>query len=266
MDIFILKLVLTPLLIGGASLAVRRWGQGVGGWLVGLPLTSGPVAFFLALEHGTGYAASAALGSLSGVMAEASFCLGYGWAATRAGWPLAFLAGSVTFAAATILLQMLTLGLLDAFLGAIMCLVVILRLMPSGRESVILAPPPRWDIPGRMIVATALIFGLTSAATALGPRLSGILATFPIFAGTLAVFAHHLQGPRAAFSVLRGLLLGLFSFAGFFPVLAILIERGGIALAFVAASLVSLLIQGVTLWVVRREAGRGAAIGRDEIA
>ncbi|HET7343490.1 MAG TPA: hypothetical protein VFL90_18640, partial [Methylomirabilota bacterium] len=57
--ILLLKLAATPLLIAGASLAGRRWGPAVGGWLVGLPLTSGPVAVFLALEHGAAFAAAA---------------------------------------------------------------------------------------------------------------------------------------------------------------------------------------------------------------
>ena len=41
------KAVVTPVSIGGASLAGRRFGHHVGGWLVALPMTSGPVAFFL---------------------------------------------------------------------------------------------------------------------------------------------------------------------------------------------------------------------------
>jgi O-antigen/teichoic acid export membrane protein len=51
----VLKLVLTPLLIAAASLARRRWGHAVSGWLLGLPLTSGPVAFFLAIERGASF-------------------------------------------------------------------------------------------------------------------------------------------------------------------------------------------------------------------
>ena len=51
MNTFILKLILAPVIIGGASLAGRRWGPAVSGWLVGLPLTSGPVIFFLALSQ-----------------------------------------------------------------------------------------------------------------------------------------------------------------------------------------------------------------------
>jgi hypothetical protein len=40
----VVKTVVTPVLIGGASLAGRRWGHQVGGWLAGLSLTSGPLA------------------------------------------------------------------------------------------------------------------------------------------------------------------------------------------------------------------------------
>jgi len=47
MDSLVFKIVTSPLLIQVASLAGRRWGPAVGGWFVGLPLTSGPIAFFL---------------------------------------------------------------------------------------------------------------------------------------------------------------------------------------------------------------------------
>src|SRR5207253_534085 len=52
MTVLLAKVVLTPLLIAAATLAGRRWGPAVGGWLAGLPLTSGPVSVFLALEPG----------------------------------------------------------------------------------------------------------------------------------------------------------------------------------------------------------------------
>src|SRR5262245_24251062 len=85
MDTLVVKVVVPPVLIGAASLAGRRWGQAVSGWFVGLPLTSGPIAFFVALDHGVSFAAATALGALSAAMAEAAFCLAYGHAARRAG-------------------------------------------------------------------------------------------------------------------------------------------------------------------------------------
>ncbi len=113
-------------------------------------------------------------------------------------------------------------------------------------------PPPQWDIPARMATATAFVLLLTELAPALGPYLTGLLAPFPLYATILAAFAHHLQGPSPAIGVLRGLLLGLFAFASFFLVLAALIEPVGIALAFGAATLVALMLQGGSFWVLQR--------------
>jgi hypothetical protein len=55
--LLLLKLNLTPILIGIRSMAARRRGPSVGGWLVAMPLTSGPVALYIALDHGNAFAA-----------------------------------------------------------------------------------------------------------------------------------------------------------------------------------------------------------------
>ena len=57
--------------------------------------------------------------------------------------------------------------------------------------------------------------------------------------------------------MLRGLLLGLFAFAGFFFVLALSIERAGIAQAFAAAIAAALILQIGALWLMRRESRAG---------
>jgi hypothetical protein len=109
METFWLKLVVTPVLIAAASLAGRRWGQAVSGWFVGLPLTSGPIAFFVALDHGAGFAAAVAVGALAAAMAEAAFCLAYAHTARRAGWPRSLAAACVAFGATAAVLQPLAL-------------------------------------------------------------------------------------------------------------------------------------------------------------
>src|SRR5262249_34084685 len=111
---------------------------------------------------------------------------------------------------------------------------------------------PPWDLPLRMLAATTVVLLLTSLATGLGARLTGLLSPFPVYGATLAAFAHRLEGPAAAIAVLRGLLLGLFSFLAFFWVLAALLVPVGLAGAFAAAAVVALLVQGVALWVVQR--------------
>ena len=103
-----------------------------------------------------------------------------------------------------------------------------------------------------MVVATALVLGLTALAPFVGARVGGLLSTYPVFATVLAAFGHHSRGAAAAVQVLRGLLIGLFAFIGFFAALALTIVPHGIAFAFVAATLVALAVQGLSLWVMRR--------------
>ncbi|PYM16614.1 MAG: hypothetical protein DMD81_11990 [Candidatus Rokuibacteriota bacterium] len=237
METFALKLLLTPALIGAASLAGRRWGPAVSGWLVGLPFTSAPIAFFLALNQGTSFAATAAAGTMGGTISQAAFCVIYAWLAARGGWLLAVAVGSVAFAISTVALDRLALSLLP--------------LSPDRRP--ITTAPPRWDLPARMLVATAFVLVLTGVAPSLGARLTGLLAPFPLYAAVLAGFAHHAHGPSAATRVLSGVLLGLFAFVGFFFVLAVLIDRRGIVIAFAAAIVVALTLHAGSLWALRRD-------------
>jgi hypothetical protein len=238
--------------VGAASLAGRRWGPAVGGWVVALPLTSGPIAFFLALERGPAFAAGAAVGSLAGALAQAAFCLAYA-ALARGGHGLASLtAGSLAFAAAGAVLQGLPLPLVPLFVAVIAALGLAVRLIPRGPETAAIGPTPWWDIPARMAVATGLVLVLTGVAPLLGPRLTGLLATFPLYAAVLTVFAHRLEGVGAALAVLRGLLHGLVAFAGFFVALGALLERAGIPLAFAAALAVGLALQAGSLRLLRR--------------
>jgi uncharacterized membrane protein (GlpM family) len=257
MDNLTLKLVVTPALIGAATLAGRRWGQSVGGWLVGLPLTTGPVAFFIALDQGESFAAAAAVGSLAGAAAEAAFCVAYGRVASRVGWPLSLLAGSAAFGAVGVLLQALALGPWPLLLLGVGTLALALRLMPPTATAPSPVRPPRGDLPARMVLATAVVLLLTALAPRLGARLSGLLATYPLFAAILAAFAQRLEGAPASVSVLRGLLFGLFSFAAFCFVLGVSFVRLGTAGAFAAAIVVALLVQGISLWRLRARPALG---------
>ena len=248
MDALLVKLVLTPVLVGAASLAGRRWGGSVGGWLVGIPFTSGPIALFLALDQGAHFAADAATGVLAGTVSQAAFALAYQWVATRATWPLSLGAAAGAFFALTALLDWARPGLLLSLALALASLVVAIFLMPRrmqpGGDA---ASMPWWDIPARMVVATAFVVALTEAAPALGSRLAGLLAPFPLYATVLSVFAHRLQGAGAAIAVLRGLLLGLFAFTSFFLCVAALLVPAGVAVAFAVALVAALGVQMVSL-------------------
>lgn len=253
MNILVLKLILAPVIIGSASLAGRRWGPAVSGWIVGMPLTSGPVIFFVALSHSTTFSANAALGVLSGGLSLVFYALTYSWLATRFCWPIAISGSLLVFAASTTFLQNFTFPLLPIFVMVCVVLLVGLRFMPKDTvEKESESKPSPWDIPIRIIIGTSFILLLTGIAPLIGPRLTGLLTTIPLYVTILAIFAHRDQGPAAAAHVLKGLLYGMFAFTGFFIVLNLLVEHTSLTVAFGAAVLTALMVQGTSLVVLKK--------------
>lgn len=252
MDILVLKLIMAPVIIGSASLAGRKWGPAVSGWIVGMPLTSGPVVFFLALSHDAAFAANAVLGVVSGGLSLLSYALTYAWLATRFRWYVALSGSFTVFALSTTLLQHITLPLIPIFLIVCAGITLALRFMPNDEVEEGQAKLGTWDIPSRILIGTSFILLITGSASWLGPRLTGLLTMIPLYVTILAIFAHRHQGPAAAAHVLRGLLYGMYAYAGFFITLGLLLERSGIAVSFVAAIIVALAVQGTTLWILRQ--------------
>jgi len=254
-DILVLKLTLTPALIGVSAIIGRRWGPGVGGWIVGIPFTSGPIALLLGLGHGWLFAGTAATGILAGTGSEAVFCLAYAWVASRRGWGLSLAAGIVAFAVSTACLLRLSPSVAAALAIAVLPAALALPLLP--RRAGWVARPPggglaaAGDIATRMAVGAALVLALTAAATLLGPTLTGLLSPFPLFGAVMMVFSQRLHGGGAGIAAARGLLWGLFGAALFFLVLAALLPRIG-WISFLLAIPADLIAQGVTLPLVRR--------------
>ena len=76
-DLLFTKILLMPPLIAGVTLAVRKWGEGLGGWIGGFPWVAGPISFFIALEHGALFAASTITSALLGSVGTMLFALIY---------------------------------------------------------------------------------------------------------------------------------------------------------------------------------------------
>jgi hypothetical protein len=263
-ELLILKLVLVPPLIAGVSLAGRRWGPGVSGWLVGLPLSSAPISFFLALEQGPAFAARAAQGTMLGLISAAAFCLVYDRLARRWSWAPSTLGGWAGFLAVTALLDLTTLGPVLAFAAVVTVIAATLTRLPIRPAAPQPIRLPWWDIPLRVAAATAMVIGITGAAALLGPQLSGLLTPFPVYTTVLAAFTHVFQGADEAGRFLRGVVGGLFSFATFFLIVALGLERWGVGATFGLAVVVTLLMHGVLLRIFHMNNRQGEAIPADQ--
>ena len=94
-----------------------------------------------------------------------------------------------------------------------------------------------------MAATALLIVALTMAGSRFGPTVAGVLAALPTLASVLAVFTHARHGADALLGLLRGMLGGMVAFAAFCVVVALLVDRAGIAAAFLAATLAAVAVQ-----------------------
>lgn len=229
-----------PPLIGLVTLAARRWGAAVGGWLGGLPLVAGPISVFLALEQGPEFAARSAVPALAATLGVAGFARLYVALAPRFGWAVCSLAGYAVFFSVALVVRWLPLNLLAVFAAVLVGIALSLRTFPNPP-----APPARrvpfHDIPLRMAVATLFVVAVTKAAEWLGPAWSGVLTPLPIMTAILAAFTHHQQGWQASTQILRGLQGAMFGFAVFLLVVSWGLLRFSIPLTYLVATVATVL-------------------------
>lgn len=238
--IFLLRLVVAPLLVGGMSLVARRFGPTIAGILMGVPWMTAPVMLFLALDKGQAWGSEAAAGVLLAVAGLASFMVGYSLVARRAPWPYCLTTASLAFFAAALLVRELGLDLAGVAIVGASSLIGGFLIVPPPAEPVTLGRLPWWDIPVRMLATALLVAVIMLSADRLGPALSGIIASFPVITTVVVAFSHYRWGAAAATLMLRSLLLSLLSFIGFFLVLGWALVPLGIPVAFALATCVSI--------------------------
>jgi len=251
--VLLLKLCLVPALIALVTFAGRRWGPGVAGWLSAFPVVAGPILLFIAIEQGADFAAQAAVGTLSAVLAILVFGICYAWAATRYAWPASLASGYAGYALAVLALdQWNATSLSIAWLVVLVALCLAPRLYPVVQSSAMAPAKPANDMLLRMVSGALLVLLVTHFAASLGPGLSGVFAMFPVMGTVLALFTHRSGGAVAVTRLLRGMVLGFYAFSMFCAVLAWALSVTGIGMAFLWALAAAILVQGLSrLWLGR---------------
>ncbi|MBX3623148.1 MAG: hypothetical protein KF891_24535 [Rhizobacter sp.] len=243
----LLKLLLVPMFLLLVSLAGKRWGAAMAGWLAGLPVVSGPILFFLAVERGAGFASQAAALSLAAVLASVSFSVAYSHAAQRLAWPVSLCVGLLAWSVAAVGLSLLPVSAWRSLAVSLATLLVAPRVFPAARAQAAPRQVTHAELAWRMAAGALLTVGVTVAAARLGSVWSGLLAVFPILGIVLAVFSHRSQGSAFAAALLRAMATGLYSFVAFCFVVSLALPPLGTALAFVLATAASLSVQATTL-------------------
>lgn len=249
-----LRMALVPAVVWLASLAARRWGHAVSGYLGGMPLIGGPITLFLAIDHGADFAARSALFTLVGVVGQSAHLLAFAHVGTHHRWPLALAAGWTAFATVSWSMTMLPLTPMLALGLALAGLAMAWRWLPRTSDDGSRPAVPAFELRLRLAAALALAGVVVYVAPAFGPAVSGILLSWPITGSIMPPFtlAHYGPGPVARLA--RGFVAGLCGFSAFFFILAATLGAWSLSLAFPVAVAAALAAVGI---VTHR-----AAVGR----
>jgi hypothetical protein len=240
---FLFRVLLVPLAVIVGTMAQRRFGDAVGGLVIGLPLASLPLLWLVALQHGTGFVISMTSALLVGSVAEAVVLWLYAHFTVRFS-PSAALVGALgVFALAAGAVDLLKFSAILAGVITAIGFAVALRWWPATTSATPSAKGPSrlWL---RVVVATLFTIVIASLAGRLGPVLSGLIDALPATSLMMAFLTHQEQGSHASSHFLYGVTRGSFSYLASMIVLAELLGTRNLPLAFGAAMLVSLIVQG----------------------
>jgi hypothetical protein len=205
-SLLLLKLFLAPFFVALLSYIQRRWGDGIGGRLIGLPLTTGPFIFIIYIQEGPSFAARAAHGVLVGQVALIVFSWVYASSALRMSWRRALATGTLACLATGTLLTSFEIHLYALLPMLIAAWLLATKFWPSYTTKPRTAEIPRWELSARLLVTVVLIFTLTGMASFLGPRVAGALSTYPVIISVLGAFSQRRHGPDSTVATLHGLM------------------------------------------------------------
>jgi hypothetical protein len=243
MMFFLFRILLAPLAVVAASLAQRRFGHAVSGLIVGLPLTSLPLLWLVALQHGTAFASSMTGALLVGSIAEAVVLWLYARLTIHLSPSLALIGALGAFALAAEAVNLLKLSALLAGLVTAVGFAVALRWWPVTSSNMP-STQGRSRLWLRVVLSAVFTLVLVSLAGRLGPVLAGLVDALPAMSLMMAFMTHQDHGSGASSRFLHGVTRGSFSYLAAMIVLAELLHTGNLLLAFAAALGAALVVQG----------------------
>jgi hypothetical protein len=236
----LLRLSLVPAAVWLASLAARRWGHKVSGYLGGMPLIGGPITLYLALDHGAAFAARSATITLAAILGQAAHLMVFAHVGRRSRWPVALLSGAASFVTVALFVAWLDPAAGVALAMAAAGLAGAQRWLPRYRGTATLPAVPPAELRLRLVAAFVLAAIILWSAQVFGPVASGVLLSLPVTGAIMPPFTLALYGPDALARLIRGFVVGLCGFTAFFFVVATTVVALGATSAFSLAVLAAL--------------------------
>ena len=231
------KIAAAAIIVVAASRATERAGPVLGAMIATLPVSAGPVYVFLALDHGAAFISESARMSVAATAATAAFVAAHAVAAQRFATPASLALATLAWFAVALALQLHDWSFVEACLlfGG----VYVIAIPGLRRFAVALEAPPvpraRFDLALRALLVAAVVVATTFASHALGPSMTGVLATYPVVFTSLVMILQPRCGGRFTASVLVNGLKGLLGFGLALAVLHLAAARMSAAAALLLA-------------------------------
>jgi hypothetical protein len=241
MILLILRVVTAPLIIVIATLVQRRYGHAVSGLLIGLPLTSLPLLWLVALSHGASFAGSMSGATLTGTVAQVVVIWVYASLATRLSPILSMVGALGAFVVTAGVTQALHPSALVAAVLAGAGFAIALRAWPETT----LAPVEqgRYRLALRVALSAGFTVVVVTLAGPIGPALSGLAAAIPVMSLIMAFVTHQELGADASSRFLKGVTRGSFAYVVSMLVLTELLQARRMGLAFLLSIASAVVIQ-----------------------
>lgn len=247
--VLVLRMAVTAAFVVSASIITERSGPVIGALIATLPISAGPSYTFLALDHDAAFIAAGALSSLPVNAATILMGLVYAVLAQRQSmWVSAGSAIALWLVLASIIRQFewtLAGGLI---LNAVVFAICIPLLKPYRHVAKMPLIVRRWyDIPLRAALVATLVGTVVTTSGWVGPRVTGVMALFPIVFSSMMLILHpRIGGPPTA-AVLANSAWGLLGFGLGIAVVHTAVLQFGSAIGL-SLALATCIVWNLTLW------------------
>ena len=252
----LLRMAIAAAFVVSASIITERSGPVIGALVATLPVSAGPSYVFLAIDHDAAFIAQGALSSLPVNAATIFMGLTYVVLAQRHSMAVSCASAFAVWIAIASVIRLfdwtLTAGLAVNFIAFGICI----PLLSGYRHVKMPLVTRRWyDIPMRASLVATLVAIVVSTSSWVGPKISGIIALYPVVFSSMMVILHpRIGGPPTA-AVLANSAWGLLGFGMAIAVIHVAVVQFGSAVGLCLA-LATCIVWNLTLWGLGRRATR----------
>lgn len=215
LEMLLLKVIISVVVVLGVTYIAERTSTRFAGVLMGFPLGTAIILFFLGLENGIEFASSSAIWAINGLVAETIFIFCYFLGVIHfKKFPVImslFLALIGFFGSAMIIRQLPFSSPLASslFLGIFIVLSILFYRKIELNNITKVIKTPRVTIFYRVLATAAVVLLITGISNLIGKEWSGILASLPTNLVVVLLVIHLSHERKYLLTMIRGYPIGL---------------------------------------------------------